>query len=179
MNDISSLAAAIKAARVERGLRQDDLALAAGINRKTLMTVEGGVSDRDPGLSNLMRIMHQLGLELVLQPARADQPNVKNLMAEADALGLRLEPRTGSGRSLADLARDAGDLGFDLVPTDVDLAPDASELALARRIAAKRRGALAQLPDDPPPAAKEIELDVDDGYGFDDDGDAYAPRGMR
>jgi transcriptional regulator with XRE-family HTH domain len=179
VTDIASLAAAVKAARVERGLRQDDLALAAGINRKTLMTVEGGVSDRDPGLSNLMRIMHQLGLELVLQPARAGQPNVKNLMAEAAALGLRLEPRTGPGRSLADLARDAGELGFELVADGVDQAPDASELALARRIAAKRRGALAQLPDDPAPEPKEVELDVDDGYGFGDEGDAYAPRGMR
>ncbi len=178
VNDIAGLSAALKAARIERGLRQDDLALATGINRKTLMSVEGGAS-ADVGASFFMRVMHQLGLELVVQPTRAVQPSVEELMSEAATLGLRLQPRSGPGRSLTDLARDAGDLGFDLVPDDVDLAPDASELDLARRIATKRRGALARLPDDSAPAAKEVELDVDDGYGFDDDGDAYAPRGMR
>jgi transcriptional regulator with XRE-family HTH domain len=178
VTDIAGVAAALKAARVERGLRQDDLALATGINRKTLMSIESGVSG-DVGASYLMRVLHQLGFELVLQPARAMKPGLDDLMAEAAALGLRLEPRTGPGRSLADLARDAGDLGFELVADGVDEAPDASELALARRIAAKRRGALAQLPDDPAPEPKEVELDVDDGYGFGDEGDAYAPRGMR
>lgn len=178
VSDIAGVAAALKTARVERGLRQDDLALATGINRKTLMSIESGVSG-DVGASYLMRVLHQLGLELVLQPARAIKPGLDDLMAEAAALGLRLEPRTGPGRSLADLARDAGDLGFELVSDGADLAPDASELALARRIADKRREALARLPDDPTPAAQEVELDVDDGYGFDGDGDAYAPRGMR
>lgn len=178
VNDLPGLASALKAARLDRGLRQDDLALAAGINRKTLMSVEGAASDRDPGLSYVMRVIHQLGLELVLQPASV-QPNLESLTAEASSLGLRLEPRVGVARSFSDLAHDARELGFELVPSDVGLDPDAPDLALARRIAARRRSALAQLPDDPQPEPAEVEMVVDDGYGFDDDADVYAPRGMR
>lgn len=65
VSSLAELRGAMRAARSARGLRQEDLAEATGLERKTIIGIE---RDSEPRLDNLIKVAHQLGYDLVLRP---------------------------------------------------------------------------------------------------------------
>jgi len=61
--------AALRAARVARGLRQEDLALAAGVGRRFIVELEAGKSTAR--LGETMRVAAALGVGVVVEDAHA------------------------------------------------------------------------------------------------------------
>lgn len=59
----------IRQARVERGLTQAQLSVAAGVSRTTLNQLENGLFP-DLGVKKLRAILDQVGLALAIQPAQ-------------------------------------------------------------------------------------------------------------
>lgn len=59
---------AIRAARETQELRQDELALAAGVSRRLLVAVEAGKPTAQ--IDGVLRILAALGLTLVVAPRR-------------------------------------------------------------------------------------------------------------
>jgi len=59
----------IRQARVERGLTQAQLSIAAGVSRTTLNQLENGLFP-DLGVKKLRAILDQVGLALAIQPAQ-------------------------------------------------------------------------------------------------------------
>ena len=58
----AEIASVIRGTRRDRGLRQDELALAAGVSTKTLHNLENGMSR--PRVDTLLRVLQALGLAL-------------------------------------------------------------------------------------------------------------------
>ena len=83
MQSLSSIGCKIAAARNDRGLRQIDLADAAGLSRATIDALENGRAS-DIGVSKLSRILAVLGLELDVRPV-TNRPTLDDLLkADAD-----------------------------------------------------------------------------------------------
>jgi len=81
MVSIQSVGQQIAAARQERGLRQADLAIRAGLSRATIDALENGrVSDI--GISRLGRVLAAVGLELSVGPATNQRPTLDELLKE-------------------------------------------------------------------------------------------------
>lgn len=82
MNDLITQ---LRAARIEQGLTQAELAEAIGVNTSSLKGWER--TYQQPGLSKAQAWAHALGLRLVLEP---DEVDVAALLAEPDADSLSL-----------------------------------------------------------------------------------------
>jgi HTH-type transcriptional regulator/antitoxin HipB len=68
----ASLGTAIRIAREEQGLRQDELALAAGVSVRTVHQVESGKPTSR--LDVVLRILRALGLTFEILPAPRRRP---------------------------------------------------------------------------------------------------------
>jgi transcriptional regulator with XRE-family HTH domain len=75
-SEAQSLGVRIRQAREEQGLRQDELAFAAGVSRRLLQQAEAGKST--VRLDSLWKILQVLGLrlEIVPKPLRRAVPSV-------------------------------------------------------------------------------------------------------
>jgi len=58
--DLVALGAAIRRARVERGVSQEELAFRSGIDRAYMSSIERG--QQNPGIASLIRVAVALGL---------------------------------------------------------------------------------------------------------------------
>lgn len=65
----TQLGAALRTARMARGLRQEDLALAAGVGRRFIGELEAGKPTMR--LAETLRVASALGMRVVLEDARA------------------------------------------------------------------------------------------------------------
>jgi transcriptional regulator with XRE-family HTH domain len=66
------LGAAVRSARVARGITQAALALDAGLSRATLNRLENGVFP-DLGLRKVQTLLEKLGMEISVKPARRER----------------------------------------------------------------------------------------------------------
>lgn len=64
LRTVNELGAAIRRARRQRGWTQDDLALRAGISRRTVVALEGGNPRGEIGI--VVRVIAALGRELAI-----------------------------------------------------------------------------------------------------------------
>ena len=71
-NASAEIAHAVRDARRAEGLRQEELALAAGVSTKTLHNLEGGTSGLR--VDTLLRILQVLGLRLDVTPRAQSMP---------------------------------------------------------------------------------------------------------
>jgi len=71
-NASAEIAHAVRDARRAQGLRQEELALAAGVSTKTLHNLEGGTSGLR--VDTLLRILQVLGLRLDITPRAPSMP---------------------------------------------------------------------------------------------------------
>lgn len=60
--DVLALGDSVRAARIDSGLTQDQLALVSGVSRDTVMALEGGRGSIT--LGNALRVLKALGLQL-------------------------------------------------------------------------------------------------------------------
>jgi transcriptional regulator with XRE-family HTH domain len=74
----TDLGPAIKARRLTRSIKQEQLADVVDISRYTLSDLEGGKSD--PRLSTVLKLAHALGLKLVLLPREQEVIGNANAM---------------------------------------------------------------------------------------------------
>lgn len=87
---LSRLADQIRRMRIERGLSQEALAAAAGVNRKTIIELEKGAAGT--ALGTAVAVLESMGAELNVVPA------FKPTTAEMQALLGLLEPPRGRAR---------------------------------------------------------------------------------
>lgn len=80
LNSFDDLRRAVRSARKEQGLRQDDLAETVGLERKTIVGLEGR---SEPRFENLLRVSRHLGFELVLRPI-AGSPDLEDSDIEGE-----------------------------------------------------------------------------------------------
>lgn len=81
MSDLVSIGSAVAVRRKARRLRQSDLAERAGVSRATIDALENGRL-RELGIRKVARILSVLGLELVVEEARARRPTLEDLIRE-------------------------------------------------------------------------------------------------
>jgi HTH-type transcriptional regulator / antitoxin HipB len=79
--DLASLGEEIAKRRKSLKLSQAALAGKAVISRATLDALENG-RERELGFSKITRLLAALGLDLILQPARAHRPTLDELLEE-------------------------------------------------------------------------------------------------
>jgi transcriptional regulator with XRE-family HTH domain len=77
----SEIAGVVRARRREQGLRQEELAIAAGVSTKTLHNLEAGMSN--PRIDTLLRIFQGLGLALEIV-ARAPTGRIRRADGDAE-----------------------------------------------------------------------------------------------
>lgn len=82
----TDLGPAMKARRLSRAIRQEQLAEVVDVSRYTLGDLEGGKSD--PRLSTVLKLAEALGLKVLLVPVDRD---LRGLPAETEALELGQE----------------------------------------------------------------------------------------
>jgi transcriptional regulator with XRE-family HTH domain len=81
MPSLRKIGQIVATTRVDRGLRQVDLADKAGLSRATIDALENGRAS-DIGVSRLCRVLSVLGLELSIIPAANRRPTLDDLMKE-------------------------------------------------------------------------------------------------
>lgn len=81
MTSLRKIGQIVATTRVDRGLRQVDLAGKAGLSRATIDALENGRAS-DIGVSRLSRVLSVLGLELSITPAANRRPTLDELMKE-------------------------------------------------------------------------------------------------
>ncbi len=83
MLDLPSIGTEVAKRRKERGLRQADLARAAGVSRATIDALENGRRG-ELGFGKLTQILAAVGLAFSLTGAATRRPTLDELMQEAE-----------------------------------------------------------------------------------------------
>lgn len=85
---IAEIGAQIRQARKARGLTQATLAARSGIARETLSQLESGTA-RDLGIAKILRLLHEVGLEVQILESTAPVADYVALAASAGSTGFR------------------------------------------------------------------------------------------
>lgn len=83
MIDLLDLGEAIKASRREKKITREQLARLSGVSRARLEQLENGRA-AEIGFTNVMSILHVLGMDLRLTTANKGRPTLEDLAEEED-----------------------------------------------------------------------------------------------